>query len=157
MRLKRPNRGKSNKSPTIIHFDGRFSYPLLEKTILIGEKKLASMPIYTTAPVLLHLPLPDMPTLDEIMPLLPPGLRFFSCYIMAHKAYLDGDYTHSLGIAKTALSLSEQTYPIPNIYKYYHMKAAIKVYATLNWRQKKYFCPLKVMLQKFDFCGKIVL
>ncbi len=72
--------------------------------------------IYTTASVLFHLPIPDMPTLDEVLPMLPPGLKFFGCYIMAYKSYLDGDYTRSLGITQTALAMSDITYPIPMIY-----------------------------------------
>lgn len=72
--------------------------------------------IYTTASVLLHMPQPNIPPLEEIMQHLPLGLRFFGCYILAHKAYLDGDYSHSLGIALAALSMSEEVYPIPMIY-----------------------------------------
>ncbi|MCR8908857.1 LuxR C-terminal-related transcriptional regulator [Thermophilibacter sp. ET337] len=69
------------------------------------------------ASVLLHLPAPDeVPEPRDVLPLLPPGLRAFACYVQAHAVYLDGDYAHSLGIAQTALVMQGQTYPIPTVY-----------------------------------------
>ena len=51
-----------------------------------------------------------------LLPLLPPGLRAFACYVQAHAVYLTGDHARSLGIAQTALVMQGQTYPIPTIY-----------------------------------------
>ncbi|MEG1428140.1 MAG: helix-turn-helix transcriptional regulator, partial [Oscillospiraceae bacterium] len=69
-----------------------------------------------TASVLLHLTIPEIPPMSEVLPALPHGLRFFSCYISAHQAYLDGDYSRSLGLAEAAFAVSPQLYPIPAIY-----------------------------------------
>ena len=73
--------------------------------------------IAQAASVLLHLPAPDA-TLDprDVLPLLPPGLRAFACYVQAHAVYLAGDHARSLGIAQTALVMQEETYPIAAIY-----------------------------------------
>ncbi len=70
----------------------------------------------TTASVLLHLPVLETPPLEDYLRYLPNGLRLWSCYILAHKAYLEKDYSRSLGIADTALSLCVETYPIAEIY-----------------------------------------
>ena len=45
------------------------------------------------ASVLLHLPAPEaaQPASDPL-PLLPPGLRLFACYVRAHRLYLEGSY-----------------------------------------------------------------
>ena len=73
--------------------------------------------IAETASVLLHLPAPEnLPGAKDVIPLLPPGLRAFACYIQAHAVYLHGDYARSLGIAETALMVQEGIYPIPSIY-----------------------------------------
>ena len=71
---------------------------------------------YTSA-VLLHLPLPEnAPATDELVALLPPGLRSFALYVRAHGLYLKGDYARSLGVVEAALLSSPETYPIPHIY-----------------------------------------
>ena len=73
--------------------------------------------IASTASVLLHLPVPgDVPPATEVLPLLPPGLRLFSCYVQAHQLYLDGAYETSLGVVLGAFSMIDRTYPIPTIY-----------------------------------------
>lgn len=70
-----------------------------------------------TASVLLHLPLPEgLPPAKDFLALLPPGLRAFSLYVVAHQLYLQGDYARSLGTAETALAMGGDTYPIPEIY-----------------------------------------
>ena len=65
---------------------------------------------------LFHLPSqPDkapMPSLSE----LPEGMRLFVCYAMAHRAYLDGNYERSLGLAEAALAMGSRVYPIASIY-----------------------------------------
>ncbi len=73
--------------------------------------------IAATASVLLHLPLPDnLPDARDVLPLLPPGLRMFACYVQAHMLYLQGRYAESLGVAEAALMMLEDVYPIPAIY-----------------------------------------
>lgn len=70
-----------------------------------------------TSSVLLHLPLPEgAPPVDELLPLLPPGLRSFALYVMAHQLYLKGEHARSLGTAEGALLMAPDTYPIPEIY-----------------------------------------
>lgn len=78
--------------------------------------RAVSIFIAHTASVLLHLSIPDLPPMSEVLPALPPGLRFFSCYISAHQAYLDGDYSRSLGLCEAAFAVSPLLYPIPAIY-----------------------------------------
>lgn len=69
------------------------------------------------ASVLLHLPLPDdLPPADTFLSLLPSGLRSFVMYVRAHQLYLQGDYSRSLGLVEATLMMSEETFPIPDIY-----------------------------------------
>ncbi len=73
--------------------------------------------IMRTARVLLHLPEPEgLPAARETLPLLPPGLRLFACYVEAHRLYLDGQYETSLGLALGAFAMMDEVYPIPTIY-----------------------------------------
>ena len=70
-----------------------------------------------TSSVLLHLPLPDeMPSMQEFMPLLPPGLRAFALYVEAHYLYLKEEYAKSSGIVEATLEMGAEKYPIPAIY-----------------------------------------
>ncbi|MCD7762054.1 MAG: helix-turn-helix transcriptional regulator [Lachnospiraceae bacterium] len=81
------------------------------------EQKAMSAFVSTTAAVLLHLPLKNNRAFEPtVVMLLPPGLRFFSCYVQAHYAYLQEEYGKSLGIVETALAFQPQVYPIPTIY-----------------------------------------
>lgn len=83
----------------------------------IPQLRAAEAFIAQTASVLLHLPTPEgLPRAQYVLPLLPPGLRAFACYVQAHAIYLAGDYAQSLGIAQTALMTQEDVYPIPSIY-----------------------------------------
>lgn len=70
----------------------------------------------TTASVLMHLPLPQIPPLEPYLKYLPGGLKMLACYILAHKAYLEQDYSRSLAIADMGMALSPEEYPIPSIY-----------------------------------------
>lgn len=80
-----------------------------------GQAAMAFMG-YTSS-VLLHLPLPEeAPPVDALLPLLPPGLRAFALYVVAHQLYLKGEHARSLGIAEGALFMAPETYPIPEIY-----------------------------------------
>ncbi|MEG0756319.1 MAG: LuxR C-terminal-related transcriptional regulator [Oscillospiraceae bacterium] len=87
------------------------------------QLRAASVFIANTASVLLHLSIPGIPPMAEALPALSPGLKFFACYIGAHNAYLNGDYSRSLGLSDAAFSLAGQLYPIPAIYL--HLIAAI--------------------------------
>lgn len=82
-----------------------------------AQSKAAMAFMGYTSSILLHLPLPeDAPPTNELLPLLPPGLRAFALYVRAHQLYLKGDHARSLGVAEAALLFSSKTYPIPEIY-----------------------------------------
>ena len=67
--------------------------------------------------MLLHLPLPEeIPSVHEFLPLLPPGLRAFALYVLAHYLYLKEDYSRSAGIVEATLAMGGEEYPIPAIY-----------------------------------------
>lgn len=70
----------------------------------------------TAASVLLHIPIPPVPPLENYLRYLPEGLRLFSSYVLAHKAYLENNYERSLAIADMALSMCEKIYPIACVY-----------------------------------------
>lgn len=58
------------------------------------------------AAVLLHLPLPEkMPPMETFLPLLPPGLRAFALYVLAHYLYLKEEYGQSVGIVEATLAM----------------------------------------------------
>ena len=81
------------------------------------EIKATSAFVSATAAVLLHLPLKsDLAFEPANLMLLPPGLRFFSCYVQAHYAYLQGKYERSIGNVEMALAFQQPVYPIPTIY-----------------------------------------
>ncbi len=86
----------------------------------------------TMSSVLFHISLPDVPPLADHMKYLPEGLKVYSCYILAHKAYLEKDYRGALAIADTGLAFSSAIYPVGFIYC--HIIASI---ALINLRQKK--------------------
>lgn len=66
--------------------------------------------------VLLHLPSNDLPPLQDCVPCLDGGLRALAAYVLAHHAYLEGDYERGLGLAQGAMMASGDAYPIPSIY-----------------------------------------
>lgn len=68
--------------------------------------------------VLLHLKVSGVPSLNNYLSLLPPGLKIFGCYVMAHQAYLNGEYEKGIGIVETSLALEGEDYMIPTIYLY---------------------------------------
>ena len=73
--------------------------------------------VATSQAVLLHKDLPsDIPPMQDEMKHLPEGIRQFAAYILAYQAFLDKDYSRSLGIADTALSYSNKFYPLPYIH-----------------------------------------
>lgn len=69
-----------------------------------------------TVSTLLHLPSPPTSLADEGIGFLPSGLKLFGLYVLAHRAYIDGAYERSLGMAETALALNVEPYPVPEIY-----------------------------------------
>lgn len=81
------------------------------------QLQAARSAVAATAAVLLHLPIPEeLPPVQQYLPLLPPGMRLFALYVLAHQAYLQQDYGRSLGIVETAFMLQTEVYPIPSIY-----------------------------------------
>ena len=68
--------------------------------------------------ILFHLDIQGMPPVNDYLRFLPPGLRVFGSYLMAHKAYLKGEYEKGLGIVETVLSFEGETYLIPTIFIY---------------------------------------
>lgn len=68
--------------------------------------------------VLFHLEISDVPSLYDYLRLLPPGLRIFGCYVLAHQAYYNSEYEKGLGIVETSLALEGEDYLIPTIYLY---------------------------------------
>ena len=94
------------------------------------ETRAASAFIASAASVLLHLPLPEgMAPEEEILPLLPPGVRSFALYVRAHYLYLQKEYEKSVGVAEAALAMGARDYPIPAIYL--HL-AAVMDYMSLR-------------------------
>lgn len=79
--------------------------------------------IATTASVLLHLPINQIPPLEQYLRYLPEGLKLYACYVLAHKAYLEKDYVKCLTTAEMGVALSPQAYPIATIYA--HIVAAM--------------------------------
>lgn len=70
------------------------------------------------ASVLLHLPTNELPDMDIYVTSLPHGIRLFSAYVIAHMAYLKGEYGRALGICESALMFRNGTYLISMIYLY---------------------------------------
>lgn len=108
----------------------RFAIGNLQEQVRAGLRsdappQLHAIGIFTTtaASVLLHLPVPPIPPLEDYMKYLPGGLKLYACYVLAHKAYLDGDYSRSLAIADMGLAMCPEVFPIPFVYC--HIIAAI--------------------------------
>ena len=66
--------------------------------------------------VLLHIQPEGLPDLGEYNRYLPTGIRLYAVYVLAHDAYLCGEYAKALGMAQSALMLSDREYPISMIY-----------------------------------------
>lgn len=81
------------------------------------EFQAASAFIALTGAVLLHLPLPDqLPEIENLLTMLPPGLRAFALYVQAHFFYLKQEYSKSAGMVEATLAMGASAYPIPAIY-----------------------------------------
>lgn len=84
--------------------------------------------IGNAASALLHLPAPkSVQAAPDLLPLLPPGLRLFACYVKAHRLYLEGAYEQSYGIVLGAFAMADAPYPIPAIYL--HLAAVMSLMA----------------------------
>lgn len=70
----------------------------------------------TASSVLLHLPMSCDIDLQRYICYLPEGLKLWACYMLAHREYLEKNYSGSLAIAELALSISPQMYPVAAIY-----------------------------------------
>ena len=57
-----------------------------------------------------------MPPMETFLPLLPPGLRAFALYVLAHYLYLKGEYGQSAGMVEATLAMGADAYPISAIY-----------------------------------------
>lgn len=100
----------------------RFALDEVQKFLETGAEKepclqAAGAFVAAASAVLLHLPLPrTLPSIKDLLPLLPIGLRAFALYVKAHYLYLQKDYAQSLGIVETTLAMDAEQYPIPAIY-----------------------------------------
>ncbi len=81
------------------------------------ELRAIAVFVGTAASVLLHLESWSLPEIDnKILMNLPEGVRLFSAYIMAHKAYLQKDFSRSIGIIDASLALRSADFPIASLY-----------------------------------------
>ena len=101
----------------------RFAMGVLQTQVRAGlatdsPPKLHALGIFTatTASVLIHLPVPDLPPLEDYLRYLPGGIKLWACYVLAHKAYLEKDYSRSLAIADMSIALGSHDYPIAMVY-----------------------------------------
>ena len=83
-----------------------------------ADKQTTAMSIFVAvaAQTLLHLPIGEIPPLEDYLTELPTGMRLWGCYVLAHEAYLKQEYEKSLGIVQTCLMLTTKVYPIAMIY-----------------------------------------
>lgn len=112
----------ANLSRGHIHL-ARFAMDRLKTDMIKGLRSEATAELHaigiftaTTATVLLHAPVPDIPPLEKYLKYLPAGLKLFACYVLAHKAYLEKNYEGCLAIAEMSIDLCPNQYPIPEIY-----------------------------------------
>ncbi len=119
----------ANLSRGHIHL-ARFAMNNLQEQMQAGLRsdappQLHAIGIFTAhaASVLLHRPIPSIPRLDEYLCYLPGGLKLYACYILAHRAYLEGDYQKSINISDLGLALCPATFPIASVYV--HIVAAM--------------------------------
>ena len=100
----------------------RHALETVQRTLAEGKNLSPSLQaavsfVAASAAVLLHLPLPErLPSIQEFLPLLPPGLRAFALYVQAHYLYLKEEYAKSVGMAEAALTMGAEDYPISAIY-----------------------------------------
>lgn len=78
----------------------------------------ASYVLFATASsVLLHMPAPfDEREQFETAHVLPEGLRLFSSYVSAHRAYLRGEYGRCVGVVENAMAMKQGSYPASELF-----------------------------------------
>lgn len=83
-----------------------------------GDKKLRASAVFigTATSLLLHQDTGTLPDIQSVMADLPKGIRLFAAYVMAHKAYLQKEYSRAVGIAEGALAIKDSDYPVPSLY-----------------------------------------
>lgn len=96
------------------------SYALKNGQTKIADKDIQSLFVLVAnaGNVLMDLQIKNVAPLNEYLGNLPRGLKVLGCYIMSHKAYLDGEYGKGLGIVEACLALEEKDCLISNIYLY---------------------------------------
>ena len=83
-----------------------------------GDKSLVAINVLASlvSKFQLHLPLDGVPRMREYVKYLDKGLSAIGCYLIAYDEYMRKNYSKSLGVAETALSLCDDNYVIPFIY-----------------------------------------
>lgn len=112
----------SNLSLGHIHL-ARFAMNILQTQVRAGLASQATVQPHaigiftaTAASVLLHLPIPEIPPLEDYLRYLPAGLKLYGCYVLAHQAYLEKKYERCLAIADMGIALCPSNYPIASVY-----------------------------------------
>lgn len=78
-------------------------------------KAIAAM-VMAASSVLLHINMEVSEDMSKYIACLPGGLKLWACYMMAHKEYLNHNYSGSLAMAELSLAISPKTFPIAEIY-----------------------------------------
>lgn len=83
-----------------------------------APKELHAIGILTAyiGKILLNVPVPETPPLEEYLHFLPQGIRIYACYILAYKAYREQNFERAIGICDTALAVCNSFYPVSSIY-----------------------------------------
>ncbi len=84
-----------------------------------GDEKVRAFGVFmgNVAMVLMHRqPAGTLPPIEVSMPYLPQGLKLFAGYVMAHKLYLDKEYSRALGVAEGCLAMRESDFPVASLY-----------------------------------------
>ncbi len=113
-----------------------------------APKELHAIGILTAyiGKILLNVPVPVTPPLEEYLHYLPQGIRLYGAYILAYKAYRDKNYERAIGICDTALAFCNNVYPVASIYvlivgaaSYMGLKKSIiaKKYFMIAWEIAK--------------------
>lgn len=121
----------------------RFAMEILEKEYAKNTKadtsnELKAMSVLSDQIIKmqLHLPIGHIQYIHKHMKYLDEGLKLFSCYLAAYKAYLSKDYSRSLGIVQTAINFSCNEYPIVSVYLY--IIAAMNLINLMDKEQAKH-------------------
>lgn len=105
-----------------------------------APKELHAIGILTAniGKILLNVPVPETPPLEEYLHFLPQGIRLYGAYILAYKAHKEKDYSKAIGICETALAFCNNFYPVAAIYV---LIVAAASYMKLNKNElaKKHF------------------